>query len=934
MKRVVNKVLPFTGTLANILEIQEGLQLQVFRHTYQNRTRRDFFWVTTQVGLIPSQPSQLNATVWEQDCVLKRLTLGARMHPLSTDTTTTEPEAKRPRVLTGESDLILGDSGASGGTETATSSSSPPSWWESGDARKIFAPSAVIYETMECVKSIVLDRIELLESVNRNGKLGQMLLSQGLGAWRHAPTRIRHTHCDCGETGETPTFLCSTPEAKLLIPPFFRDNPDALEAFKKHGVAHIQDLCVELMYNFVHQDLLPKLLSKAVLNGLFDDDGTERQDTNASTCANDNAPTPSLVLDTVEVPPNTLKDLFLQRYGLKTLGITTIARWMYAVGFRFKKREKHYFVDGHERPETLAYRPVFTRKYLASEVQAHRWIQMTLEESKRMESLEQIPTNCGYIYVDDDGIDMIEYHVDVSYHFEEKLAGYPFGGNLSIRKPIAAKPVIYVGQDEAIFKQFLFSHKMWVAPGGQRALLPKDEGSGIMVSAFVTREHGIIREISDMVLDEVNEQRSGQVYADEEAAIEVHGCSKKMPLTKSKSPFLLFFEYGENREGYWNYNNMVIQFEDAVDVLRVMHPQYDFIFLFDHSSGHAKQRPDGLNHLRMNRSYGGKATHMRTTLIEQEEGYLGSFPRTLEPGDTQSLVFSESDSGPFWLSDSQRDECRRDKRYGTFNNVKLTNTEMKEELGKKGIAEEDATSQRTTRQLRDLCRQHQIPISRPVENVIERNRAELELELRSRGILTKGGLDGESEGVITSVVERGKLTAQGSSSTHLPERRATLGLLLTTVQTYGISWVYVTTLSTKRMLQHIAKRLGTEVLLTPKCHAELAGEGVEYIWGGAKGEYRRFSLAEKRGKDNFKSSLHHCLSEEVITIERVRKYARRARQYLMAYHAIDSGQVDAQTRHDCLKYGPVAVDKLINNFKTHRCAFDFDYKFIMEAMNG
>ncbi len=33
----------------------------------------------------------------------------------------------------------------------------------------------------------------------------------------------------------------------------------------------------------------------------------------------------------------------------------------------------------------------------------------------------------------------------------------------------------------------------------------------------------------------------------------------------------------------------------------------------------------------------------------------------------------------------------------------------------------------------------------------------------------------------------------------------------------------------------------------------------------------------------------------------------------------------------CLKYGPVAVDKLINNFKTDRCAFDFDYKLIMEA---
>ena len=64
-------------------------------------------------------------------------------------------------------------------------------------------------------------------------------------------------------------------------------------------------------------------------------------------------------------------------------------------------------------------------------------------------------------------------------------------------------------------------------------------------------------------------------------------------------------------------------------------------------------------------------------------------------------------------------------------------------------------------------------------------------------------------------------------------------------------------------------RIGVEVILTPKCHAELAGEGVECVWGVAKGEYRRLSLAQKRGKDNFKASLYHCLSEEVIPIERV-----------------------------------------------------------------
>jgi hypothetical protein len=49
-----------------------------------------------------------------------------------------------------------------------------------------------------------------------------------------------------------------------------------------------------------------------------------------------------------------------------------------------------------------------------------------------------------------------------------------------------------------------------------------------------------------------------------------------------------------------------------------MHPEFDFVFLFDHSAGHARQRPDGLNQHRMNKAFGGKAVLMRDTLIQQE----------------------------------------------------------------------------------------------------------------------------------------------------------------------------------------------------------------------------------------------------------------------------------------------------------------------------
>ena len=96
-----------------------------------------------------------------------------------------------------------------------------------------------------------------------------------------------------------------------------------------------------------------------------------------------------------------------------------------------------------------------------------------------------------------------------------------------------------------------------------------------MISAFICREHGLIRSLPPEILVQVNAQHAGQTYADPEAAVEILGIAEKRPLTADKSPFLVLFEYDKNREGYWAYNNMVLQFKDAVDVLKVMHPSYD-----------------------------------------------------------------------------------------------------------------------------------------------------------------------------------------------------------------------------------------------------------------------------------------------------------------------------------------------------------------------
>ena len=110
------------------------------------------------------------------------------------------------------------------------------------------------------------------------------------------------------------------------------------------------------------------------------------------------------------------------------------------------------------------------------------------------------------------------------------------------------------------------------------ALLPKDEGAGVMISSFLDSEYGLIQKLDQHTLDLVNERRYGERYPDEEAAMYVYGSSLKLQRSVGKSPFLTYFDYGQNKESYWDYSHMVLQFEDMVDCLKVMHPQFHFVF--------------------------------------------------------------------------------------------------------------------------------------------------------------------------------------------------------------------------------------------------------------------------------------------------------------------------------------------------------------------
>ena len=49
----------------------------------------------------------------------------------------------------------------------------------------------------------------------------------------------------------------------------------------------------------------------------------------------------------------------------------------------------------------------------------------------------------------------------------------------------------------------------------------------------------------------------------------------------------------------------------------------------------------------------------------------------------------------------------------------------------------------------------------------------------------------------------------------------------------------------------------------------MAGEGVEYAWAGAKNAYYNLALKDKKGINNFGKSVKSCLSDKVLSIQKI-----------------------------------------------------------------
>jgi hypothetical protein len=410
------------------------------------------------------------------------------------------------------------------------------------------------------------------------------------------------------------------------------------------------------------------------------------------------------------------------------------------------------------------------------------------------------------------------------------------------------------------------------------------------------------------------------------AATHVNGNPCKPDLTVS--PFHRLFDYGTQAEGYWSYNRMVLQLEDIIDCLDALHSvpysdltgehqhwpdmplttpesfkrQYEYLFQFDHSNGHDKKQPNGLN-IKDMRMYPSPNAR-KTRSAEITEHLLGPFdhPKKLKAGDTQLMTFGDLDNHGNVETGPVKGDMLKDDEFGEEEEKERTAQELQVDLQLRGL---DFKGRKP--QLVERCNRAQPPI--PVTK-------------KERKLVNKGWY-GKPKGMFQVLWERGWIDPTDLNKYTQKGRKDHLGVIDNNTSIDYLMSLQSDFMNEKTMLQHIGEKLGCFMDRTPKCHPELAGEGIEYEWAMAKLWYRRQKMELKKGKDNFILLVKECVGRSVLSIERSRKFSRRARQYMVSYYMLEK---------DGKSTTPVDVKNYKKQRKSHTDVLKEDYGYMSECL--
>ncbi|CAN0187432.1 unnamed protein product [Laminaria digitata] len=495
--------------------------------------------------------------------------------------------------------------------------------------------------------------------------------------------------------------------------------------------------------------------------------------------------------------------LKLGEYNL-TLPISrsTIHSWMIKLGCTYERHTQSYYTDGHERPDVVESRKVYIRQKRVIALRQPVWVQimrsaLTPQELERLDDIKETGDEafCAEVYgCEIDGKPCIELHVDflkddgcVEMFDTLREALGPEGGRYSVRSVEAAAKAYHIGQDESVYKAYAREGNEWVIQGVS-GLRKKTEGPGEMVSAFqdVIRGFGLVLSEDELTL--VNDYRRGLKRED-----------------LQETPGTRFLVVGKNKGGFWGFDEFELQTIDVMDVLEALEPNMQIVIEVDHSAGHAKGREDGLHVSNMNVKYRGKQRVLRESIMT--EGCLGpgeakmylangewsttpsegatEFDVKPRMGEPHIMSFGEDAPPPFYdWGAPQKDQVvgtKRKRTSGTEDGVEEVEDRIKEGYAGKPKGQKQVSP--TTKFLPQLYPRYHVMIQVAWE----------------RG----WWVDGMSTGAKVGP-EKNIATVLGKLPDFLNEKTA---------------------------LQHTVESRGHILLLSPKCHPEVAGVGIEYSWG-------------------------------------------------------------------------------------------------------
>ena len=535
-------------------------------------------------------------------------------------------------------------------------------------------------------------------------------------------------------------------------------------------------------------------------------------------------------------------------------------------------------------------------------------------------------------------------------------------------------PIKHWGHDEAVFWCNLLSNKEWTIDG-ERQLRPKNPGSGVMVSAFVSeeKERGFGIHVSNEEWEKLKPIRDkfkrDHAWFDVPKPVEGH----------RRQIGLVLFEYGSKHtkqdstndndltSGWWNCAKFRVQCDFVIQCFAKLYGDaYQLLLQIDRSSGHMSRGADALCASNIGMKDGGMVKGKAKPGIRDTKVHAEDFGEHLptDSGDATALgMIDPANPVQYGHYPPKGDQGGRYDSKGPRYNAHSSNftitipaswtpgTPINMSVTGLNIPPMEVNNVPATAKAGDKVEVDiNIPGSEWWRGV---RKGKLQL------LFDTGHIDpakAESKEWINNWGKHKPTDEEQRTMKRASDGKKNAELHLARRRDFR---------EEQTVIEKLAAQHGHLVLASPRYHPELAGLGIEYCWGKGKWTFRREvnDLQSKHlrrnvlislGDQQFKFKGKGKLMAPPLPVSRVRKFARRARTFRRLFEQFPNREA-AKDALEAWKEGkgveitdkqgkkikieaaksnasfPDMLNKMYKTVKTHANIIDVDFKVCVDG---